>query len=112
MRLQSEIHGEITVISLPCGALDAGNAAEFKKDVSPLLGRSDKVIIDLSCVGFMDSAGLGAILSVLKRVSGNKGELRLAGMGKEVRALFELVRMHRILDVYNDREQAIKSFVV
>ncbi len=110
MELKIEKRGDVTVIGLPCIGLDAGNAVEFKKDVAPLLQDSHKVILDLSSVVFMDSAGLGAILSVLKKVSSDKGELKLSGMGKEIRALFELVRMHRILDVYNDTDQAVRSF--
>jgi anti-sigma B factor antagonist len=64
----------------------------------------------MSELKFVDSSGLGAILSCLRQQNASGGELKLCGMLKPVRALFELVRMHRIFDMYNTREEAIMAF--
>jgi len=46
----------------------------------------------------------------LRQLNASGAELKLCGMSKPVRAVFELVRMHRIFDIYDTREQAVGAF--
>jgi len=101
---------DVTILTPQFTWLDASNVPQFKEAIQPHLAQRLRVIIDLTPVEFMDSSGLGAMLSVLKRVDAGNGELKLCGMSRKVRALFELVRMHRIFEIYNDRQEAVKSF--
>lgn len=100
----------VAVASVPVDELDASNAGEFKRDIAPVLQANTRVVIDLSRLRFVDSSGLGAMLSCLRQLSAKSGDLKLSGMSKQVRALFELVRMHRIFDIYNTREEAVDAF--
>jgi anti-sigma B factor antagonist len=68
------------------------------------------VILDLGRLRFIDSSGLGAMLSCLRQLNAAGGDLKLCGMSKAVRAVFELVRMHKIFDIYGTREQAVSAF--
>ncbi len=99
-----------TIFQIPVESLDAGNAKEFKRDVLPALNGKARVIFDMSGLKFVDSSGLGAILSCLRQLNAGGGDLKLTGMQKPVRALFELVRMHRVFDIYNTREEALAAF--
>ena len=90
--------------------LDASNAGEFKRDIAPVLEANTKLVIDLSRLRFVDSSGLGAFLSCLRKLNAKGGDLKLCGMSKQVRAVFELVRMHRIFDIYGTREEAVRAF--
>jgi len=110
MEVILEVTNNVAVLVLPGMNLDAGNAKEFKRDILPVLEGKPKVILDMSELKFVDSSGLGAILSCLRQQNANGGELKLCGMLKPVRALFELVRMHRIFDLYNTREEALTAF--
>ena len=68
----------------------------FKRGIAPVLTASPKVIFEKgSELQFVDSTGLGTIVSCLKMLNGSGGDLKLCGMSKSIRALFELVRMHR-----------------
>jgi len=100
----------IAVAAMPVDELDASNAGEFKRDMAPLLQANSKLVLDLSRLRFVDSSGLGAMLSCLRQLSAKSGDLKLCGMSKQVRALFELVRMHRIFDIYGTKEEAVKAF--
>ena len=100
----------ITVAVVPVDELDASNAGEFKRDIAPVLEANTKLVLDLSRLRFVDSSGLGAMLSCLRQLSAKSGDLKLCGMSRQVRALFELVRMHRIFDIYGTREEAVKAF--
>ncbi len=100
----------VVAIEIPGPSLDASNAKDFKNEVSAFLTNEAKVIFDMQHLGFVDSSGLGSILSCLRQLNASGGDLKLCGMTKPVRALFELVRMHRIFDIYDTREQARSAF--
>jgi anti-sigma B factor antagonist len=100
----------IAVTAVPVDELDASNAAEFKRDIAPVLQANTKVVLDLSRLRFVDSSGLGAMLSCLRQLSAKSGDLKLCGMSKQVQGLFELVRMHRIFDIFGTREEAVRAF--
>ena len=110
MEIAVEKAGDVAVVEIPVEELDASNAAELKRDIGPVLEANKKVVLDLSRLRFVDSSGLGAMLSCLRQLTGRGGDLRLSGMSKPVRALFELVRMHRIFDIYGMKEEAIRAF--
>ena len=101
---------DVAVAVVPVDELDASNAPEFKRDIAPVLQANTKLVLDLSRLRFVDSSGLGAMLSCLRQLSAKSGDLKLCGMSKQVRAAFELVRMHRIFDIYGTREEAVRAF--
>jgi len=110
MDMATEKTGDVTVVVLPGDQLDASNAKDFKRDIAGLLEPRGKMVFDLARLQFIDSSGLGAILSCLRRLNADGGDLKLCGMSKPVRALFELVRMHKIFDIYGTKEEAIRAF--
>ena len=82
----------VSVAVLPVDELDASNAPEFKRDIAPVLQANTKLVLDLSRLRFVDSSGLGAMLSCLRQLTAKNGDLKLCGMSKQVRAACELVR--------------------
>lgn len=110
MEIAIEQQNGVTVAMIPVDELDAGNADEFRRDIGPVLQSSTKVVLDLSRLRFVDSSGLGAMLSCLRQLTANHGDLKLCGMSKQVRTLFEVVRMHRIFDIYASQEEAARAF--
>ena len=110
MEINANKIGNVTVAVIPVEELDASNTAEFKRDVAPILEADTHLVIDLSRLRFVDSSGLGAMLSCLRQLSGRGGDLKLCSPSKQVRALFELVRMHRIFDIYGTKEEAVHAF--
>jgi len=100
----------VAVAAMPVDELDASNAGEFKRDMQTVLKSNTKLVLDLSRLRFVDSSGLGAMLSCLRQLSAQGGDLKLCAMSKPVRALFELVRMHRIFDIYGTKEEALQAF--
>jgi anti-sigma B factor antagonist len=110
MELAVEKVGDVAVVEIPVDELDASNTGELKHDIAPVLEANAKLVIDLSRLRFVDSSGLGAILSCLRQLTSKGGDLKLSGMQKQVRAVFELVRMHRIFDIYGTREEAVRAF--
>jgi anti-sigma B factor antagonist len=110
MNLIVEKAGEVTLVEIVSENLDASNERGFKQDMAPVLESDLRVALDLSQLQFVDSSGLGAILACLRRVNARGGDLKLYGMTRPVRALFELVRMHRVFEIYNSRDEVVESF--
>jgi anti-sigma B factor antagonist len=100
----------VPVATVPVEELDASNAGDFKRDVGPILEANRNAVLDLSRVRFVDSSGLGAFISCLRKLNAKGGDLKLCGMSKQVRAVFELVRMHRVFDIAPTRQDAVRLF--
>jgi anti-sigma B factor antagonist len=103
MQIPFERVGDVAVALVTVEELDASNAAEFKRDMAPLVDAQTKLVLDLSRLRFVDSSGLGAFISCLRKLNTKGGDLKLYGMSKQVRAVFELVRMHRVFDILGSR---------
>jgi anti-sigma B factor antagonist len=98
------------IAQLDSNALDASNSKEFKSAVAPLLEAKAQLVFDLNKVDFMDSTGLGALVSCLRQAHIAEGEIKLCGLNKPVRALLELVRMHRVFEIFNSPDEAVSSY--
>jgi len=110
MELQVEKAGDVTVVVPKAEFLDANTSREFKEELPAALSDAGKVVLDLHHVQFMDSGGCGAVLAVLKKLKTNGGDLKICCVTNPVRALFDLVRMQRIVEVFKTREEAIAAF--
>ena len=110
MNLATETSGDVEVIEVAMNRMDSITSGDFRREVAPLLLNGGKILLDLEHVEFIDSSGLGAILACLRQVNAAGGELRVCGMSKTVRDIFELVRMQLLIDIHNKREDAIKAF--
>ena len=102
--------GGVAIVTVPGEYLDASVAEEFKRDAAPVLDANPRAVFDLSRLQFIDSAGVGALLSCLRRVSAANGDLKLCGLSPAVRAVFDLARMHRLFDIFPTREEAVAAF--
>ncbi len=110
MEMNVEKIGDVAVVTLPGEHLDVSNVKAFKRDVAPAIEANSRVVFDLRHLRFVDSSGLGALLACLRQMNRAGGDLKLCEVSKPVRALFELVRMHRIFEIFNTKEEAVHSF--
>jgi anti-sigma B factor antagonist len=111
MELNGRIEGQdVLVIELREDNLDASNVREFRDAVQSLIQDRSKVVLDMAGVNFVDSSGLGALISCLRQLNGKRGDFRLCEMSRTVRALFELMRMHRVFNIHDTRADAVASF--
>jgi anti-sigma B factor antagonist len=112
MDIAVETIGDVAVVRIPVEELDASNVGEFKRDMAPVLEANSKLVFDLHRLRFTDSSGLGAFISCLRHVNARNGDVKLCSMSPQVRAVFELTRLHRIFDIYSTPEEAIRAFAL
>jgi anti-sigma B factor antagonist len=108
--MKAEKNGLVLVVELEEDHLDTRNVDAFKNDIKPFSEGESFILLDLSRVRFVDSSGLGAILSVLRQLSLRHGKLKICNAAKSVRVLFDLVRLDKIIDIYETSEAALSSF--
>ena len=102
---------DVVVIALREANLDASNVREFKETVQALVGpTATRVVFDLQGVKFIDSSGLGALISCLRQLNARRGDLRLCNLTPTVQALLALMRMNRVFQIFPDRQDAVASF--
>jgi anti-sigma B factor antagonist len=107
---QTKGRGGVTVVEVD-GQLIVGNRHELKDMIQAALDRGErKLLIDFSRTGYIDSSGLGALVSISKRIREATGELRLAGLNDDLRSLFELTKLDTLFTITETPEQALASF--
>jgi anti-sigma B factor antagonist len=102
--------GEVTVISVE-GQLIVGNRQELKQKVlEELENGARKFLVDFSNTGYIDSSGLGVLVSLSKKIREQGGELRLANLNDDLRTLFELTKLDTLFHISDSRDEALASF--
>lgn len=110
MEMETSKEGDRLVIKVKESRLDARLAVKFKESIQALIqGGNHQVLLDLGDLQFMDSSGLGAIVSCLKTASGQNGDLQLCSVNAPVFSVFKLTRLDRIFVIHADKEAALKS---
>jgi anti-sigma B factor antagonist len=92
------------------GQLVVTNRQEFKQAVLDAIEEGARlVVVDFTRTGYIDSSGLGALVSLAKRVRDLQGDLRLAGLNTDLRALFELTRLDALFPLHATRGDALAA---
>jgi anti-sigma B factor antagonist len=102
--------GDVTVLDVE-GQLIVGNRQELKQKVLEELENGErKFLIDFERTGYIDSSGLGVLVSLSKKIREQGGELRLANLNDDLRTLFELTKLDTLFQISSSRDEALSSF--
>ena len=111
MDIKTELTEGVTVLFIREDRLDANNSEELKVELHQLYEKGIKdLIIDLKEVHFIDSSGLGVLVSGYKNASIKHGSLKLSNLQSQVKSLFELTRLHRVFDIFMTVDDALQSY--
>ncbi len=103
-------HERGTVVRIDEDRLDITTAPSLKSELKRLFEEgTQNLVIDFGRVYFVDSSGLGVLLSALKVATRTDSTLRVVGLRPEVMSIFELAQMHRVLDIYPTEQEALAS---
>ena len=101
---------DVTVLDVE-GQLIVGNRQELKQKVLEELENGERrFLIDFDRTGYIDSSGLGVLVSLSKKIREQGGELRLANLNDDLRTLFELTKLDTLFQISASREEALSSF--
>ncbi len=111
MGIVEEKIGDVVVEIINMERATMNEALELKGNLNKRMEEGyRKIIVDLSACDFVDSTFLGALVGGLKKATKMKGDLKIVGFRPAVKSMFELTRLFRIFETFNDLQDAIKSF--
>ena len=110
MKIEKTQDGKIFIFSFS-GNLILSELEQVRKEVKETIDDegATEVIFDMSDVDFIDSAGIGFIVSVYKTLKSKNGKFALAGLKKKPKEVFNLTRLDKIIKTFDDIEAAKKE---
>ena len=109
MEIETKVVGGVTVAKLCDTRLDAAQSVRFKEGLRELSDAgAQHIVLDMSDIAFMDSSGLGAVVTVMKQM-GREKTLELAALSTAVAKVFVLTRMDKIFAIYPSVDAAIAN---
>ncbi len=109
MDIDQKLLNDVCVLT-PKGRLDSTAAPLLKQRLADLAGPKRRIVIDLEQVEFIDSSGLGALVSYVRILRNLNGDLKLVGLNDKIRHVFELTRAFRLFDIFDSTSAAVESF--
>jgi len=110
MEFSRKVEGSVTIITLS-GRLDLGSGGKLKEEVKKSLeqGRTS-VHLSLADVEFVNSSGLGALVSIMKEIRIYRGRLTLSDLEDYVREIFDITQLSHIFEIYTTEVEALGSY--
>ncbi len=101
--------GDVLTVAVD-GQLVVTNRQEFKQAILDAMEQAVRlVIVDFTRAGYIDSSGLGVLVSFSRRLRDSGGDLRLVGLSEDLRSLFELTRLDTLFPLYATRADALAA---
>ena len=103
--------GDIAIVDLS-GKITLGEGSSMlRKTIRELIDRGHrKIVLNLSDVDYIDSSGIGELVSGYTTVRGVEGELKLLHLTRRVHDLLQITRLFTVFDVQSDEDSALRSF--
>jgi anti-sigma B factor antagonist len=103
--------GDVTVVDAT-GRITLGEGASVFRDMIRDLATkgNKKILINLSDVSYIDSSGIGEMVSSFTTVTNHGGQLKLLGLTKRVKDLLQITKLYTVFEVFEDESSAIRSF--
>jgi anti-anti-sigma factor len=106
-----EKQNQVEIISFSVSKINALIVDEIRESILKVFENSNmKVIIDLKGVEYVDSSGFGCFLAAMRAARNNYSVLKFANPEPGVKALFEMLNLHTVFQIYPDIDTCIRSF--
>ena len=111
VKLTTRQVGDVTVIDA-AGRITLGEGASaFRDIIRDLATKGDKkLLLNLAEVSYIDSSGIGELVSGFTTVTNHGGSLKLLGLSKRVKDLLQITKLYTVFEVFDDEAEAIRSF--
>lgn len=110
MILEEERNDKAAVCVLK-GDIDINTSLQLRKSFEELVNREEKkVLVDFSAVTYIDSSGLATLIEMYQRLKKIQGKVRFCGMNEEVKNIFEITKLYKLFDIFDNRQSALENF--
>jgi anti-sigma B factor antagonist len=111
LTLKQRQSGDVTIIDAS-GRITLGEGSSaFRDTVKQLVTDGNKkILVNLSDVSYIDSSGIGELVSAFTTVRNGGGELKLLNLTKKVHDLLQITKLYTVFDIKDDEASAVQSF--
>lgn len=111
MKASTRISGNITVVDLS-GRIELGEGSSVLRDtVKDLLAKGQKkILLNMGGVNYIDSSGVGELVSAFTSVRKQDGELKLLKLTRKIRDLLQITKLYTVFEVLDDEAAAVAAF--
>ena len=112
VKLNTRQVGDVSVVDV-AGRITLGEGSSALRDLlREMVGKGDKkILLNLGDVSYIDSSGIGELVSGFTTVTNSGGQLKLLNLNKRVKDLLQITKLYTVFDVHEDEASAIRSFV-
>ncbi len=111
MRIKQRTAGSVTILDLNGRMTRSDGYGAIRAALNPLLKQGHtQFLLNLADVPYMDSTGIGELVSVFITVRNHKGTLKLVTLTDRMRELFEVAKLVQVFDLFDDEADALQSF--
>ena len=111
VKLNTRQVGEVSVVDV-AGRITLGEGSSAMRDLlRKMVGEGNKkILLNLGEVSYIDSSGIGELVSGFTTVTNSGGQLKLLNLNKRVKDLLQITKLYTVFDVHEDEASAIRSF--
>ena len=109
--IKSETSDGVTIYSFESGSkLTGANSDTFKEALAKHFAKpAEKIVIDLGNISYIDSSGFAVLLSTMRNSKTNSGRFGICNIPPKIMNTFKLLHLDKVFEVYNSKEEFIKS---
>ena len=102
--------GSVEIVKVS-GVVDSETVDEFSSSLASLVEKGEfQILLDIEELSYINTAGLSVIADVFKKARQNQGSLKILNAPEPIKELLDIVRFTRIIDLFDDEEEALDSF--
>ena len=111
VKMSSRLVGDVTVVDAT-GRITLGEGASVFRDmIRDLAAKGNKkILVNLADVSYIDSSGIGEMVSSFTTVTNHGGQLKLLSLTKRVKDLLQITKLYTVFEVFEDESSAVRSF--
>ena len=112
VKLNTRQVGDVSVVDV-AGRITLGEGSSALRDAlrDMVAKNQKKILLNLGDVSYIDSSGIGELVSGFTSVTNSGGQLKLLGLNKRVKDLLQITKLYTVFDVHEEESSAIRSFV-
>jgi anti-sigma B factor antagonist len=111
IKLSTRQVGDVSVVDV-AGRITLGEGSSALRDLlREMVGKNEKkILLNLGDVSYIDSSGIGELVSGFTTVTNQGGQLKLLNLTKRVKDLLQITKLYTVFDVHDDEAAAVRSF--
>lgn len=110
LKIDSHVVNGVTVLSCTGRIVFGEEAAYLRETLKKTLGESQRVVLNLSGVAYIDSGGLGTLVGAYSSARSAGADIKLTGLGSRLREVLQITKLVTVFEVYDSEQQAIAAF--